>query len=254
MKRRRRTQPCADGVPCTVGAHRPPNTMGTLPPWGLQGSAGHRGAPSLWDRRWEAAGCCGVLSHGPHPDLDGCSAGSVPCRRGARGLRPALDGCWGAQPPTREAVPWDPGLSPPPMRLCHGAWGSAPVDAVGCPDPPKFPWGFQPLKSLIKASLYFFPGLGPCLWGVRARHWQRPCPPALGDGGPHPRSPHPEGTHLAGDVGEGAPPVLVPAMGGHLHTGAGMDTPGTVPQFLPHRDHLRTLGLGDPGVWEAMPA
>ena len=145
------------------------------------------------------------------------------------------------------------GLSPPPVRLCHGAWGSAPVDAVGCPDPPKFPWGFQPLKSLIKASLYFFPGLGPCLWGVRARHWQGPCPPALGDGGPHPRSPHPEGTHLAGDVGEGAPPVLVPAMGGHLHTGAGMDTPGTVPQFLPHRDHLRTLGLGDPGVWEAMP-
>lgn len=92
--KRMRTQLCADGVLCTMGA---------LPQGGLWGTAQCRGAPTLW------AGCwvlwvlsCAVhwdcaMSHGV-PPLD-------PTLAGCCGAHPAPVGCSGphGQP---QRVPW----------------------------------------------------------------------------------------------------------------------------------------------------
>lgn len=139
------------------------------------------------------------------------------------------------------------GLSPTAVRLCCGAQGSAPAGAVGWLDPPRGPVGFPIpwlLEVFIKTSLYFFLG-----WGCVPRG--APCPAVAAPLFPTPGAPTSQGR------GVGAPTVPLPATGGHLHTSAGLTTPGTVPAA----GHARaTLALarapcafgGDPGIWEVI--
>lgn len=50
-KKRRRTQPCADGVPCTMETPRPPYTVRAPAQEGCETQLGAMGHP-LYGRRW----------------------------------------------------------------------------------------------------------------------------------------------------------------------------------------------------------
>lgn len=150
-------------------------------------------------------------------------------------------------------------LSPTPVRLCRGVWGSAP-QRLGATGPraqpqwvpwgglahPGVPWGFQPLgcsNHSLKPNYICSQAGAVSLRGAMPQVGSTPVPLGGGGGGaPHSGFPPPRGTHLVGGTGEGAPTIPVPATGGHLHTGAGVATLGTVPRGPAHRRSQMAAG------------